>query len=214
MSSPSGFGACRELLHSRSRTNNICAAGWRRAADTPAGSDHTTANSSVIGGTFLPSGWGANSGKFLVACLRYKLLVFDAAGNGELFDPIGPSYFANPLIAPTQFEPYGGHLFVTDELGYVWRADPAAGGLTIFADFPNFQSGPFGALFWFGIEFTPADWGAFGKRMLVSDAFASVDNGPGTRASHVAAVAADGTAILFATVPLKEGENGAPGQDG
>lgn len=165
----------------------------------------------IICGTFLPLGWGGFSGKFLVASTP-SVLVFDSDGNQELFDPARQGLFTTPVIAPAEFAPYGDHLFITDQNNRVWRADPAGGGLAVFKDFPP---GSFQAISPFGIEFTPADWGAaFSNRMLVSDASPSVNNGPGTRASYVIAVAADGTSSLFATVPLKEGVDGVMGQDG
>jgi hypothetical protein len=165
----------------------------------------------IICGMFLPSGWGSYSGQFLVASTP-TVLVFDSDGNQESFDPTRQGLFTTPLIAPAEFAPYGGHLFITDQNNSVWRADPAGGGLTLFKDFPP---GSFQAIAPFGIEFTPLDWGAaFSNRMLVSDTIASVDNGPGTRVSYVIAVSADGTSSLFATVPLKEGGPGVMGQDG
>jgi hypothetical protein len=165
----------------------------------------------IICGMFLPSGWGSYSGEFLVASTP-SVLVFDSDGNQEFFDPTRQGLFTTPLIAPAEFAPYDGHLFITDQNNRVWRVDPAGGGLTPFKDFP---AGSSLAISPFGIEFTPPDWGAaFGNRMLVSDASPSVNNGPGTKASYVVAVSADGTSSLFATVPLKEGRDGVMGQDG
>lgn len=88
------------------------------------------------GGLFLPSGWGEFSGKFLV--VDTDMRVFDSAGNGTLFDP-QTGGFTTPLIAPEGFGTFGGDLFVSDQdlfgfSGFIWRADPAGGGLTLFKD--------------------------------------------------------------------------------
>jgi hypothetical protein len=145
----------------------------------------------LIGGLFLPSGWGDNSGQFLTAGIDNGMLVVDSSGNVTSFDPL-PGWFKTPVIAPAAFVPYGGNLFVSDQNGFIWRVDPAGGGLTLFK---NIHPDPF-LLDPFGLEFTPAGFGSFGNRLLVSDAA----NG------SIVAFAADGTESLFATVPFAAGQ--------
>ena len=147
---------------------------------------------SLIGGLFLPSGWGDNSGKFLVA--TESLRIIDSAGNGAIFDPL-TSGLTIPLIAPGGFGAYGGNLFVTDQVGFIWRADPAGGGLTLFKDLtgaPPPVPSPF------GIEFTPSAFGSFGNRLLVSSG----------SSGSIAALAPDATLSPFATLPLADGQVG------
>ena len=147
---------------------------------------------SSTGGLFLPSGWSSSSGNYLIA--SSPLRVYDAAGNFSVFDPT-ESLFTTPLIAPAGFGPFGGHLFVSDQnFGQIWRADPAGGGLTIFKDLntpPDLDSP-------FGLEFTPAGFGAFGNRLMVSD----------TDGGTIEALSPDGTGSVFATIPLAEGQFG------
>ena len=146
----------------------------------------------TIGGMFFPSGWGETSGKFLDVC-GGSLKVFDSSGNMTVLDHVG-SPLTLPLIAPDAFAPYGGQLFISDQAGFVWRVDPAGGGLTLFKDL---NASPF-LVDPFGLEFTPPGFGTFGNRLMVSDA----------SSGDIAALAPDGTGSIFATLPL------APGQDG
>jgi hypothetical protein len=179
----------------------------------------------ILGGTFLPSGWGALSGTFLVCSEtddgQPPLLFFDGSGSQVTvtFPPSQTGWYTTPMIAPANFGSYGGHLFVTEQTVWenknnVWRTAPGAGPFTLSL-FKSFQGdGQFSEISPFGIEFTPPDWGAtFGDRMLVSDAVASINNGPGTRASYIVAVSAGGASSLFATVPLRDGYKDAGGQD-
>lgn len=148
----------------------------------------------TVGGLFLPSNWGANAGKFLTAGFT-GMLIFDSSGNVSSFDPL-PGGFSEPLIAPAGFDTdgshYGGHLFVTDQNGFILRADPAGGGLTLFKDLTADLAGPF------GVEFTPPGFGAFGNLMMIS----SVETG------SIVALAPNGTVSPFTTVPLAEGQTG------
>lgn len=141
------------------------------------------------GGLFLPPGWGGNSGKFLVTGIATDghVLLYDSATSMAVFDPLEGA-FTTPLISPAAFVPYGGHLFVTDQVGFIWRADPAGGGLVLFKDLHGgpFLGGPA------GIEFTPPGFGSFGNRLMVNDIFGG----------SIVALAPDATATLFTTVLL------------
>jgi hypothetical protein len=143
------------------------------------------------GGLFLPSGWGANSGNFLVA--GRSVVIYDSAGNPTGSDT-REGIFTTPLIAPAEFVPYGGQLFVSDQIGFIWRADPAGGGLTLFKDLTTspFVNDPF------GLEFTPPGFGAFGNRLLASHTFGN----------SIVALAADGTESLFVALSLAAGQTG------
>jgi hypothetical protein len=166
--------------------------------------------SSIVGGLFLPAGWGDFSGKLIVSCesdagLPYSLLAFDGAGaqvdgSGSLgirFDLLQPGYyFATPMFAPGGFGSYAGHLFVSDEYGAVWRLSPAGGALTEFA---SLSISPM------GLEFTPPEWGEV--RMLASDSGVSV-SGPGGALSRIVAVSAGGATSPFADVALKPDQYG------
>ena len=154
----------------------------------------------IIGGLFLPSGWGNDSGKFLVASATSEnqpaaLLLFDSDGSSIPVAAVD-GFFSTPLIAPANFGIYGGHLFVTDQYHGVWRLVPSGRSLTSFFMDRTLAAWPF------GLEFTPSGWGAFGNRMLVSDSYPSLSDGS---ASYIVAVSADGnSSSIFATVPLPE----------
>jgi hypothetical protein len=167
---------------------------------TPVPSDN---NNFLIGGLFLPSGWGANSGKFLVA--GEPLLAFDSQGSQVTFDP-ALGAFTTPIIAPAGTS-FGDDLFVSDQNNVIWRAAPG-GSLT---QFKNLQ-GDFFGFAPFGLEFTP-DSGSFGNSLLISDGGSSlvID---GKRFSPILALSSDGTPRLFATVPLEDSQTGSPSQNG
>ncbi|HQR45141.1 MAG TPA: hypothetical protein PLB02_02655 [Thermoanaerobaculia bacterium] len=166
--------------------------------------------SSIVGGLFLPAGWGDLSGRFVVASETdagqpEALLAFDGAGaqvNGSgrlgipfhLFQP--GYYFVTPLLAPPGFGNWDGHLFVSDEYGAVWRLSPDGGALTVFASV---------AVLPMGLEFTPPEWGEVS--LLVSDVGVSA-SGPDGAVSRVVALSAGGVARPFADVALKPDQYG------
>lgn len=172
---------------------------------------------SIIGGLFLPSGWGDDSGKFLVTAVTSPqqpaaLLLYDKDGNRKSLDVVDPDrWFSTPLIAPANFISPGGQLFVTEQYSGVWRLDPSGGSLTPWVDLYNLVA--FHGITAFGLEFTPSDWGAFGNLMLVSDGNITIDEGPGTRVSYIVAVSADGTPSIFTAVPLRDGYTDVGGQE-
>ena len=149
-------------------------------------------SNTIIGGLFLPAGWGPNEGKFLLAN-SFGMVVVDGAATVSPFDPT-LGFFSNPALAPAGFGPYDGHLYVTDQNGFIWRADPAGGGLTIFSDLRTnpVVNDPF------GIVFTPPDFGAFSNRLIVSHTFAG----------GILALDAFGVTSEFAVLPLAIGQTG------
>jgi hypothetical protein len=182
----------------------------------------------LIGGVFLPSGWGSNSGGFLTAGLNVS--VYDSVGFKESFtfvdpdsDPpvqiIAASSFTTPLIVPVGFGAFGGHLFVSDQNNNIWQAAPATTELTRFRNFreacPMSQQDP-SCPFWefdpFGIEFTPPGWGSFGNQLLVSSGFeATADGVPlldtdGHRYSGIVALTPEGGASVFVNIVLRDAQ--------
>ncbi len=126
---------------------------------------------SVIGGIFLPSGWGPDSGKFVVAAATSAeqtaaLLRFDSDGNRN---PVaaGDGIFSTPMISPANF----GIWVATSSSPMSTMASggslPPDDSLKPFYLDRSFATGPF------GLEFAPSGWGAFGNRMLVSDSYTS-----------------------------------------
>jgi hypothetical protein len=108
-----------------------------------------------LGGIFLPTGWGANSGKYLFAGQPINQMdILDGAGNYTPFDPLNAN-FTTPAIAPTAFSA-SGSVFITDQNQFIWTAAPSGGGVLLFKDL---HSDPFfGNSAPFGLEFTPVGW--------------------------------------------------------
>jgi hypothetical protein len=147
---------------------------------------------SIQSGLFLPPGWGQNSVGYLLAMNFMR--VFDSAGNSTLFDAVHSGAFTLPLLAPAGYGTFGGNLFVSDQNGFIWRAEPPSGELAVFKDLTGSPcvNDPF------GMEFTPGNFGAFSNRLMASH----------TLAGSVVAVAPDGTESLFANLPLADGQTG------
>lgn len=200
---PNGFGALggRYIITDAALNNN-----W--SVPSSGGSPTPFGTTGAVGGLFLPTGWGGGSGKFLISSnTQPSMLLLDSAGNAVAFDPLNAN-FTTPALAPTGFKSasndYGGNLFVTDQNNFIWRADPAGGGLTLFKDLHG--DAFFGLGSPFGIEFTPSTFGSgpppraftFANQMLVSDAISG----------KIVAIDADGTTRPFASISLKPGQTG------
>lgn len=215
---PAGFGSfAGDYFIPDARTNDIWVVqgnGGPPAATFLQVPISTASNNSIDGGLFLPSGWGgSNSVKFLVTA--QTLLAFGSDGNqvsiSTPFDAVSGA-FATPIIAPAGFASFGGDLFVSDQSNVIWRATLPGRDLTQFKS-TVFTNADGTAIAPFGLAFTPPDAGSFRNSLLVSDAGSIIDAN-GKRSSKIVALSANGTATLFATVPMKDGPPGVAGQHG
>jgi hypothetical protein len=159
---PAGFGTLGgQYLIPDIRSNTI----WLVPHDGGAPSIFATDPAPRLpGGLFLPSGWGANSGKYLSLFSDVGVegvRIYDSSGASTLF-ATGGVQLTTPEIAPAGFGSFGGDIFITGQNGMVYELDKL-GNVTPFAG-----PGDFSARY-FGIAFAPAGWGAVGGEMLVSD---------------------------------------------
>jgi hypothetical protein len=147
---------------------------------------------SAIGGLFLPSNWGDNTGKFLTSGFgsgSSSILIFEPNGDFAFFLNQEGVTFADAVIAPSGFGTLGGNLLVADEGGKVWVVTP--GGVST-------QLGPNLGFLAFGVTFAPAGFGTIGGKLLVS-------NGNG---GNIVALDANGTVTPFITLTLEQGQTG------
>ncbi|HEY2156333.1 MAG TPA: PEP-CTERM sorting domain-containing protein [Isosphaeraceae bacterium] len=149
-------------------------------------------NQRLAGGIFLPSGWGANSGSFLVVGETMNVPIptgivnfYDAAGHvTQVAAPV--TQFTTPAIAPAGFGAFAGQVIITGQTGVVYAFDQG-GNFSLVAttstDF-SFRN--------FGIAFAPSGWGSVAGEMLVSNA----------NDGRIDAIDASGNVTPFATLPI------------
>jgi hypothetical protein len=134
-------------------------------------------SSRFLGGLFLPTGWGASSGKYMAVGETNgagNVRFFDASGNfNDMVAPV--TQLTSPAIAPAGF---GTQTGVVIELNQAGAFSTFATTSTNFS-FRNF-----------GIAFAPTGWGSVAGEMLVSN---GVDG-------RIDAIDPSGSVSLFTTL--------------
>lgn len=173
----------------------------------------TNHSSALLGGIFLPdTGWGINSGRFLTTgrstnqllptapFLQGQVYTYDSSGAVYRFAEIAGASLSQPRIAPSGFGSFSGKLIMADDFNVVTSADSSNsrilaldpnGRVSVVATIPDTQGS-------WGLAFAPADFGAFGGKLFVSNA----GNG------SIILVDSDGTYTPFANLTLATGQDG------
>ena len=158
------------------------------------------ATPNITGGLFLPPGFGASGGQFIVvgrtSSATGQITAYDSAGNATAWGS-SPQVggLSIPAIAPGNFGSYGGQLFVSDTRG-VAVFGPAG------TYSPFVTELPFGGNGAFGIAFAPSGFGNVGGSLLVGNA------GQVGGTSDIVAIDAAGNVSPFASINLLPGQVG------
>jgi hypothetical protein len=160
----------------------------------------TTVSDDIVGGTFVPSGFGQSSGQYLFGGANG---LFTMSGNGAInqiadINGIGYNYATGFAQAPQGFGSNGGGMFFGTNYG-----PDASGNGGILVLNPSGQISVFqtvlpGITDPFGLAFAPNSFGAFSNQLLVSDAGSGL----------IDAITAGGSVSTFATLPLSTPDAG------
>jgi hypothetical protein len=144
-----------------------------------------------LGGLFLPPQWGAagDAGKFAVTTNTGNggaVFIYDSDGTRRLLAAVQDTGQLNqPQIAPADFGIFGGDL-IAPGFRTIYAITPGGDALIVARD-PLIEAG-------FGAAFAPANFGALGGNLFVSNIFGG--------GGGLAMVNADGSVMQFATVPV------------
>lgn len=167
---PQGFGAYGGQYFILDATRDFNVAQTKIWA-VPAGGGAPTAFAAPlpiipIGGVFLPSsGWGANSGNFLVSG-EDGIYVFDSLGQGTRLTSVPGQTYLVPVLPPDSFNRVG-QLMVAgalDGMGVGIFDVTAMGVVTMFAPIPDGV---------FGVAVAPAGFGDLGGTLVVGSGSAA-----------------------------------------
>jgi hypothetical protein len=175
-------------------------------------------NSTTVGGTFLPSGWGTSSNKFMTVGwtgsspnrIAY-FNVYEADGSYSsplsIAEPSGQVYLPKtPVVAPSGWGSWGGNLFVADGAPAVYRIDTSWQK----HDFVTLGNTPYPELARFGLAFAPTGWGRVGNELLASSDLRETDSlGNIIRITgRITAIDSSGVESKWAEFPIPVNLNG------
>jgi hypothetical protein len=181
----------------------------------PAGGSPVTAlsigeqgNNYVLGGLFLPDGFGDHGGKYLVvgsqdlthgkAWLVDKNL--DISNLTTITLDSGQCRLSQPALVPDGFGSWGGQVFVTDQFSLV-RSIDSTGQDSIFADLSTYtELGTIESCF--GLAFAPEEFGTVGGSLLVEGYVTE------TGEDVILSIDSAGNISHFTTIPMTEGQRG------